>query len=171
MIAAWMLYCVGIGLAFVIAGRAIEWALHLAGRQTRWAWGIALAGTLLVPAAAWLLPDAFSPVAVPIPARAGQEPLAVTPAAPATQLAAPDTQVRPTFSLSDLDAALGWGWGLSSGVLGLVLMVATFRLAVLRRRWRAALVHGRSVLVSDNVGPAVTGLWRPSIVVPEIVDS
>ena len=43
MIAVWMLYCVGIGLAFVVVGHALERVLHFAGRPTRWAWVIAMA--------------------------------------------------------------------------------------------------------------------------------
>jgi TonB family protein len=70
------------------------------------------------------------------------------------------------FSLSDLDAALRWGWGLSSAALLVGLTAAALRLSALRRRWRASLVDGRHVFVSDNVGPAVAGLWRPRIVVP-----
>src|SRR5207237_268990 len=85
MIAAWMLYCVAIAILFAVVGEALERALHLAGRPTRWAWVVALAGSYLVPAAAW----------------------------------------------------------------------------------RRAAVDGRAVLVSDDVGPAVAGLWRPRIVLPE----
>src|SRR2546422_838633 len=83
MIAAWMLYCVAIAILFVVVGEALERALHLAGRATRWAW------------------------------------------------------------------------------------VAALRLTALRRDWRNATVDGRAVLVSDNVGPAVAGLWRPRVVLPE----
>jgi TonB family protein len=165
MIAAWMLYCVGIGLAFVVAGHATEWALHLAGRQTRWAWCVALAGSLLVPAAAWLAPEAFSAVAEPLPQRVAPVTANIAPNPGAETVVPLSTAERP-FSLSDLDGALRWGWGLSSAALLLVLTVATLRLAMLRRRWHASVVDGRRVLVSENVGPAVAGLVRPWIVVP-----
>jgi TonB family protein len=52
-------------------------------------------------------------------------------------------------------------------VLLLALVVATLRLAVLRRGWRSVTVDGRAVFVSENVGPAVVGLWRPRVVLPE----
>ncbi len=45
MIAAWMLYCVAIAILFGVVGEALERALHLAGRATRWAWVAALAGS------------------------------------------------------------------------------------------------------------------------------
>ncbi len=164
MIAAWMLYCVAIGLALVIGGLALERGLHLAGRPTRWAWVVALAGSFVIPAAAWLRPDAFSAVPIPL-APAVTEPVnaipwmtgGLSPAAPA---------LAPAFSLTDLDGGLGWGWGLSSAFVLCVLGAAALRLAVLRRQWRASVVDGRPVLVSENVGPAVAGLWRPEVIVP-----
>ena len=67
MIAVWMLYCVGIGLAFVVVGHALERVLHFARRPTRWAWVIAMVGSYLVPLAAWIRPDAFATFAAPIP--------------------------------------------------------------------------------------------------------
>jgi bla regulator protein blaR1 len=165
MIAAWMLYCAGIGMAFAIAGRAIEWALHLARRQTRWGWCLALAGTLVVPAAAWLAPQGFSSLPIPFPEAVGAEPVSVPGASASAGI--PIAQPARAFSLRDLDALLQWGWALSSAALLLLFASAAIRLSVLRRRWRASLVDGRAVLVSVNVGPAVTGLWRPRIVVPD----
>jgi TonB family protein len=165
MIAAWMLYCVGIGLAFVVAGRAIEWTLHLAGRQTRWAWCIALAGTLLLPAAAWLAPQAFSTLPIPFPEAVGAVPMSVP--SPTASARIPLVQPARAFSLRDLDGMLQWGWGLSSAAMLLLFAAAAVRLSVLRRRWRTSLLDGRTVLVSENMGPAVAGLWRPRIVVPD----
>src|SRR5204862_8162453 len=66
MIAAWMVYCVAIAILFVVVGEALERALHLAGRATRWAWVAALAGSYLVPAAAWLRPGAFGALPIPL---------------------------------------------------------------------------------------------------------
>ena len=167
MIAAWMLYCVAIAILFVVVGEALERALHLAGRTTRWAWVVALAGSYLVPAAAWLRPSAFGALPVPLarPAVAGLQPTA-GPSDPQPEGAALPAPTR-SISLGDLDAPLTWAWGLSSAALLLSLGVAALRLAARRRVWRRATVDGRAVLVSDNVGPAVAGLWRPRIVLPE----
>src|SRR3989440_7003366 len=161
MIAAWMVYCVAIAVVFVVVGEALERALHLAGRATRWAWVAALAGSYLVPAAAWLRPNAFGALPVPLaqPVVAGS----IDPRPVGGVLPAP----TPPFSLGDLDATLTWTWGLSSAALLLSLGTAALRLAGLRRGWRAASVDGRAVLVSDSVGPAVAGVWRPRVVLPE----
>lgn len=165
MIAAWMLYCVAIALALTVVGVALERGLHLAGRPTRLAWLTALVGSFVIPAAAWLRPEAFSTLAVPFPT------VPVSEAASVVAPEGPDAQTMPiaatpAFSLRDLDAALGWGWAAASMLLLCGLGAAALRLAALRRRWRASVVDGRRVLVSDNVGPAVTGLWRPVVIVP-----
>src|SRR2546430_15990058 len=102
MIAAWMLYCVAIAILFVVVGEALERALHLAGRPTRWAWVVALAGSYLVPAAAWPPPRAFCALPVPLahPAAAGLQPTA-GPSDPQPEGAAPSAPAR-SFSLGDL---------------------------------------------------------------------
>jgi len=164
MIAAWMVYCVAIAVVFVVVGEALERALHLAGRATRWAWVAALAGSYLVPAAAWLRPGAFGALPIPLarPVVAGRQATA-GPIDPLQRGAVP----APPFSLGDLDATLAWAWRLSSAALLLSLGAAALRLAAVRRGWRNATVDGRAVLVSDNVGPAVAGLWRPRVVLPD----
>ena len=164
MIAAWMVYCVAIAVVFVVVGEAFERALHLAGRATRWAWVAALAGSYLVPAAAWLRPGAFGALPIPLarPVVAGRQATA-GPIDPLQRGAVP----APPFSLGDLDATLAWAWRLSSAALLLSLGAAALRLAAVRRGWRNATVDGRAVLVSDNVGPAVAGLWRPRVVLPD----
>src|SRR5213083_825007 len=152
MIAAWMLYCVGIGLALTVAAYAAERALYLAGRPTRWAWSVALLGTLLLPVAATVRPQAFRAIPVPV-----AEP---TRAPPTTAVSGR------ALRLSDFDGVLLWGWGLASVTALLVLAAAAARLVALRRRWRTALLDGRSVLLADDVGPAVAGLWPPRVVIP-----
>src|SRR5437773_1468870 len=59
-------YTTVLTVLFVVVGEALERALHLAGRATRWAWVAALAGSSLVPAAAWLRPSAFGALPVPL---------------------------------------------------------------------------------------------------------
>ena len=163
MIAVWMLYCLGIGVVFSVVGYAFERGLHYAGRPTRWAWVIALAGSYLIPAAAWLRPDAFATLAAPIPVVAESG-----PSLPATTTSTVlDQPPPPVFSLSDFDRPLSWVWGIASLAMLLALATAATRLAALRRQWRQAAVDGREVLVSPNVGPAVVGLWSPRVVLPE----
>jgi len=165
MIAAWMLYCVGIGLALTVAAYAAERALYLAGRPTRWAWSVALLGTLLLPLAATVRPQAFRAIPVPVAEPTRAPPTAAVAAVP--QGTVPSTAVsRRALSLSDFDGVLLWGWGLASVTALLVLAAAAARLVALRRRWRTALVDGRSVLLADDVGPAVAGLWPPRVVIP-----
>jgi TonB family protein len=166
MIAAWMLYCVAIGLALTVVGLALERGLHLAGRATRWAWVVALAGSFVIPATAWLRPEAFSSVAIPLPPVAVADPVNVFAPLPGDAPAVAAAAVASAFALSDLDGALRWGWGVSSVALLCVLGAAALRLSALRRAWRASIVDGREVLVSENVGPAVAGLWRPEVIVP-----
>ena len=163
MIAVWMLYCVGIGLAFVVVGYALEKGLHLAGVAARWAWLVALVGSCALPAAAWLRPDAFPTFASPggVVTESPQRSSTVTSS---TVFA---TSSERSFLLDNLDTPLRWAWGIASLVVLLTLAMAAARLSAWRRRWRQAAVDGRTVLVSPNTGPAVVGLWSPRVVLPE----
>ena len=163
MIAVWMLYCVGIGLAFVVVGYALEQGLHLAGVATRWAWLVGLVGSYALPAAAWLRPDAFPIFASPIGV-VTQSPQSSSTVTSSTVLATPTER---SVSLDDLDTPLSWAWGIASLVVLLMLAIAAARLSAWRRRWREAPVDGRTVLISQNTGPAVVGLWSPRVVLPE----
>lgn len=164
MIAAWMVYCLAVGLALCIAGRAAERALYLARRPTRWAWGAGLLLTLLLPVAALLRPQAFGSITIPLAPPTTVTLNAPTPANAASAADAPQPATGLTWS--DIDGFLGWGWGAASAAVLLALAVAGVRLAVLRRRWHAMEVDGRSVLVAENIGPAVTGLWPSRVVIP-----
>src|SRR2546430_1653689 len=167
MIAAWMLYCVAIAVLFVVVGEALERALHLAGRATRWAWVAALVGSYVVPVAAWLRPNAFGTLPVPLTQPVVAGPPATAAPIPPQHLGGALPVPTRSFSLGDLDATLTWAWGLSSAALLLALGAAALRLAALRREWRAATVDGRAVLLSDNVGAVVAGLSRPRVVLPD----
>ena len=43
------------------------------------------------------------------------------------------------------------------------------RLRGMRRRWRRTTMDGIPVRLSVNTGPAVVGVWRPEVLVPEWV--
>ncbi|HUG72350.1 MAG TPA: M56 family metallopeptidase [Steroidobacteraceae bacterium] len=57
-------------------------------------------------------------------------------------------------------------WAAASGLLLLYLVGANSQLRRRAARWQRAVVLGRDVLVSEAVGPALLGAWRPRIVVP-----
>src|SRR4029077_3386916 len=103
----------------------------------------------------------FSTLSVPLAAPLATAPI---PSQPVGGTVPPTTG---SFSLADLDVVLKWAWALSSGALLLSLGAAALGLAALRRGWRNTIVDGRAVYVSDEVGPAVAGLWRPRVVLPE----
>src|SRR5207302_754250 len=151
MIAAWMLYCVAIGLLFVVLGEALERALHLAGRATRWAWVAALAGSYLVPAAALLRPSAFGALPLPL-----AHPLATGPITVPQPRGALPPPTR-SFSIGDLDTALTWAWGLSAGAVALALLGAGLRLAawrggcVWRWRWIATPAYSRAAVTHRSM--------------------
>lgn len=165
MIAAWMVYCLAIGFSICIAGWAAERALYLAGRPTRWAWSLALLSTLLLPVAAFLRPQRFGSITIPLaPPVSTTLSASPVPGNAATVAKAP----HPASSLSwtSMNGILGWGWGVTSAGVLLAFALAAVRLAALRRRWQRMEVDGRSVLVADGVGPAVAGLWPPRVVIP-----
>lgn len=172
MIAAWMLYCVAIALVFVAFGYAVERGLFLAGRSTRWAWIVALTGSIALPGAAWLRPEAFGTVAIPARQPAGSQSVGAHVEAQKAWSGTPALTVRPRgVGLAALDRVLAWVWPASSGVLLLVLAAAALRLASLRRRWQPCVIDGLTVWLSDDVGPAVIGLWPPRVVMPSWVFS
>jgi TonB family protein len=159
VIAVWMLYCIGIGLAFVVVGFALERGLHLAGRPTRGAWVVALLGSYLIPVAVWLRPAAF-----PVSAAPAFPPSSVTTS---TTAAIFNQATFSRFPLGDFDAPLRWAWILVSCAMLVALAVGTARLLSMRRQWRRSVVDGREVLISLDTGPAVVGLWSPRVVLPE----
>ncbi|HKB49702.1 MAG TPA: hypothetical protein VKC57_18475, partial [Ktedonobacterales bacterium] len=164
MIAAWMAYCLGITTLLAAGAVALDRALRLGRRPTRWVWAGALAASLAIPVGARLRPEAFTTVTVPTLATAPIQ-LSATPAVLPAAGTPPATSAH-AFSLSDLDRPLVWLWVGMSAALCLVLLVAAWRLARLRRKWLRASLEGRAVLVSDDVGPAVASFWSRDLVFP-----
>lgn len=163
MIALWIVYCVAIGLLLALGGLALERALRACALPTRWAWLAAMLLTLVIPAAMRALPRQAPPEPQPrvaAPADAAGE--RISPADLPRGEASP-----PRVDLAALDRPLLLAWGAASGATLLVLLAMA---AVLRRRrsgWRAAELAGVPVLISPDTGPAVVGLVRSRIVLPE----
>ncbi len=153
MTAAWMLWSIGAGLLFLVAGLALERLLD--GRR-RWVWMAAGAGTVILPAARLLAGALGSPAAGPPPAAPVMlEPLAVT--------------VAGDSALHSLDGVLQLGWAGLSAVLLITALIGASRFVRRRASWREGTLLGRSVLWSRDAGPAVVGLAGSRIVLPEWV--
>ncbi|MCY4397864.1 MAG: M56 family metallopeptidase [Gemmatimonadetes bacterium] len=151
MTAAWMLWSIGAGLLFLVAGLAAERLLN-GGR--RWVWAAAGAGTVLLPAVR-LLSSGGRPEALPAGPPIALEPLAIT--------------VSRDSALHSLDETLLFGWVVLSSLLMVAALVAAARFVRRRRSWEAGELLRRDVLWSRRSGPAVVGLLRSSIVLPEWV--
>ncbi|MYG22157.1 MAG: M56 family metallopeptidase, partial [Gemmatimonadetes bacterium] len=152
MIAAWMLWSVGAGLMFLVAGLAAERLLK-GGR--RWVWLAAGIGTVALPAIRLLTTSPPSaggaPPAVPILL----DPLAVT--------------VARDSALHSLDDLLLLGWVVLSALLLVGALIGGARFMRRRASWEPGTLLGRGVLWSRVTGPAVVGLFRSRVVLPSWV--
>ncbi|MDE2795633.1 MAG: TonB family protein [Gemmatimonadota bacterium] len=152
MIAAWMLWSIGAGLLFLVAGLAVERLLD--GRR-RWVWAAAGVGTVLLPAVRFLGDGGGTEGVAPVGAVVTLEPLAVT---------VPGDSV-----LHSLDDVLLMGWVVVSALLVVGALIGAARFAWRRRAWEDGALLGRRVLWTRDSGPAVVGLVTSRIVLPDWV--
>jgi TonB family protein len=160
MMAAWMLYALMVAAAMGLAGLVAERLARLLGRPQRWAWVASLAASLLLP------------VVLPVWS-------ALTPARVASGVAGPISVAGSAAPLGaghvgvDMaalaEAVLTWGWVAASGAGVLLLLGSALSLRRRRRRWEPLIIDGIPVLISRRTGPAVVGLLRCTIVLPEWV--
>ncbi|MGD8277221.1 MAG: M56 family metallopeptidase [Gemmatimonadota bacterium] len=152
---AWFTYSLVVGLLVGLSSWAAESALRAAGRPGRWAWAGGMAISALIPLGAlvgemeWARTVAVTP------------PMSVIPLVPLAVSAAP------AASQWSVDRLLLAVWA----VLAVVGLAQIVRLNRLVRRGHAAgsrrRVHGVDVVVTRRLGPAVWGIRRPKILLPE----
>jgi bla regulator protein blaR1 len=164
VIAQWMLYSVVVAFCFGFAAAAGEALLRLSGRPGRWAWGLAL-----VCSAGWPLLNMRFPGLL---ARSVVHPAIDSGASIVIGAFGPgEVGVNALVDSNGvlLDRLLLTAWVVLSVVFLYVVVWTSLKLLSERRGWSRALVGGRSVLVSSDVGPAVVGFRKPEIVVPSWV--
>ncbi|MDY0746280.1 M56 family metallopeptidase [Paucibacter sp. R3-3] len=171
---AWALYAVLVAMLMGIAAWMAERSMRRQGKASRWVWLASLiaSGALAVLGLQPEWSELHSP-AVDTPSTTRQ--------APDARMRVPDpilrvqaqverqVQVR-ALQISELPgsrfvAAAGY-----VGLSGLMAAALAWNAWTLRRRmqqWRAAMLLGTPVLVAPDAGPAVVGLLRPRIVVPQ----
>ncbi len=149
----------GLVLALLLGGAAhwLERALRSLGWASRWVWAVALGTAATAPFLAPLLPGDPPP-----PSQSG---LSLDVLYSLQSVGSATSSVSRSL-VAALDRPLLWLWlGVSACVAALFLWVS-LRLLRGSRRWRARRVAEERVLISDGLGPAVLGLFRPRIVLP-----
>lgn len=168
---AWMIYAVIVAIALGAAAILAEQAFRRRRRPTRWAWMIAIATSVMLPAV-------MANVTLPLPAFSG-------PVTPGTTVAATKPLVlRDTTTIPLAARVIDWSgtksytastpanrfawdiWLASSATLVLFLGISTASFHRGKRKWKPGQLCETPVLISDSVGPAVVGLVRSRIVVP-----
>lgn len=178
--APWLAYGLVVGLLLAAVAALGASVLRAAGRPSRSIWAGALGLTVVLVALAPSRVDRVTTVRLPFGRVAVAAPPATTAGWRERSLAAVDAAVR-TAELqlraglataahavpASLDRWLGVMWvSLSVALLALFgLVYARFDRA--RNRWPLAELQGTRVRVAPDAGPAVVGLSRPEIVVPE----
>lgn len=169
MIGYRMLYAVAVGLPILAAAYLGAAVLRSHGRRERWIWVLALGLAFLLPSLYLTRP----------PRSAAGQALEATEAATGSATEDPSDPgpigLRPPnvifVSRADagfgLDEALLIAWFLASAGLALRWIVSARRLSRLAETWRRDRVGDTDVWVTRRAGPAVAGVLRPTILVPD----
>ncbi len=150
MIAAWMIWSVAAGLLLAVAALAAE-KLLAGGR--RWVWIAAALGTVTLPLVRML------------PALGGGGGGALPGGPVVLEPLLVDASRAPVF----LGNALLAGWGTLSLAMAAFALVGCVRFRRRLARWERGALLGREVRWSRDTGPALAGLIRPVIVLPDWV--
>jgi beta-lactamase regulating signal transducer with metallopeptidase domain len=168
MIAYRMLYAMVVGLPVLAATLGVAAVLRRHGKAERWVWLVGLVLALALPALYLSTSLRLSP---PMAAVSG-DPAGLTgagnvPDDPGFARFFPVIRVPHAQAGFGLDETLLLAWILVSGGLALRWLVSGRRLTRLMRSWRPESVDGTEVWLTATSGPAVTGVLRSRILVPE----
>ena len=162
MILLWMLIASLVGLAGSVAALALEGASRALRRPTRWPWIAGLTFSTLWPM--WLAVSTATREADGGPIRAVTLP-------PILLTAGRAAITRVALHLAPLDGrgtlAILALWLLVSTTLLLRLVLGMRSIKRQRAHWLAREIDGVPLLVAMATGPAVVGVRRPAIVLPE----
>ena len=165
MTAAWIGYLLLVSALLGLAALLAERALGHYRKPVRWAWAGAIAGSMLLPAAAYLIPSALRGAGAPI--SVDLLPLGGVLGAPVAAVAAePAAGLALLAWLTSANALLVGVWVGSILLLGAYLAMTFGRLRGEMRSWTPRRILDAPVLVSPDRGPAVIGLRRSVIVLP-----
>ena len=150
---AWMAYAAVIGGLLAAGAWAGERLCEAMGWPRRFPWLAALTLAVAIPLLA--RPPA------PMP----EGPTTASPAVEQVVVAAQDPVASTSGPMFDRMAAFAWG-GASLATLAIFGAILGL-MARSRRRWSRRSVDGEDVYVSEGFGPALIGVARPSVVIPD----
>jgi beta-lactamase regulating signal transducer with metallopeptidase domain len=163
MIALWMIYVAVLTVLLGGVAAMLERVAASHGWPRRWIWTGALVGIAALSFVAWK-----RPVARVDASAAATGPVATGASLLSTDLAELLERVRPrTSMLERLDGPLAIAWISAAAFVALVFAGASATLARRRREWRRDVIDGVEVLIAPSTGPALVGLFRPVVVLPE----
>ena len=169
----WVIRSLVLTILIAVAAYCIETVLRGHSARTRWVWAISLLLSALLPLVT-IVPRAVWP------ARWHSPPILSSlhpPVAEAPPAAVP-SRVDIPHVVSDEIAAVAasphrpyllWLWLAGSAFCLLRYVHGWIRLQHVRRRWQPVRLADDVVLISDGLGPAVVGLFRTRLVVPQWV--
>ncbi len=163
MIIAWIGYCLLVSALLGLAAFSIERALGHYRRPVRGVWAAALAGSAILPVAAYVAPALLARFATVTPSLS---------AGLATAIALPDVATATTSGfdwgtlLANLGLVLGVLWGLSVVAFAAHLVVTHRRLRREMDGWTPGEILEAPVLLSPDRGPAIVGVGKGVIVMP-----
>ena len=160
MIGYGMFYAVAVGLPILLAALIGSGFFRRHGRPERGVWLLAVGLALTLPVFTILRPSgAGSAASIPVPETGvmGLPSVLAVPAVPVAQSA---------IGLEEILLGL---WILASVMLAVRWAVSAFRLARRSGSWRSEALDGVRVWLTSDLGPAVSGIARPRIVVPSWV--
>ena len=159
----WMLWACAMSALVATAGLLGERLLRARGREGRWAWAASLvvAGTLQ----AWSLVTQARAPAPPTGRGSLDEALGGLPFVFVDGLEA--AAVAAPALLERAEPYLIMAWMAASALLTVGLLGGLWRLRSQAKRWADLEIAEHDVLVSDDFGPALVGVWAPRIVLPQ----
>jgi beta-lactamase regulating signal transducer with metallopeptidase domain len=163
----WIFYVLVISVVISISAVFAEQALRRRHLPTRMVWLIALSGCV------WLSILALTVSSASV-TTSSYEQQATSSVRAVVPIRLPDvahagTIVVRTDGLVTVDAVLRTLWVIASALVLVGLIASAVQVYLRRRRWPIQMLHSHCVGISKDVGPAVIGLLRPTIVLPEWV--
>ena len=148
-----MLYAIAAGLPLLLGAFGIAALMRHYGKPERAIWIGALVLTFVLPIASLIDTGGGAPAAEPVEMTGliGLPELVAVPVADASP---------------DIGRVLAVLWICASLGMAVRWIVATLRLEWRSRSWRPGLLDGVPVLMTEDVGPAVSGVLRPRVLVP-----